>query len=300
MTKEVSLVLGSGAAKGLAHIGVIRCLEDHDFSIKYISGSSMGALIGGIYAAGELDLYAEWVCALKRNDIIRLLDLSFSKKSIFKGDRIIEVLNKMIGDHAIEDLPIGFTAVATDLTEQKEIWFTKGSLFKAIRASIAMPMLFSPVIISGRTIVDGGIINPLPIAPTLNNSTELTIAVSLNGAPEIYNRPEIKKSENSIENERKSSYQVAIDKFINGLLPKNTHSSDEELNVFNVVSQSIDILQMSVTRFKLAAYHPDLVIEVPRNICSKLEFDRAEELINFGYERASEKLKILDNNLFES
>lgn len=297
MTREVSLVLGSGAAKGLAHIGVIRCLKDHDFKIKYISGSSMGALIGGIYAAGELDQYAEWVCALKRNDIIRLLDLSFSKKSIFKGDRIIEVLNKMIGDHNIEDLPIGFTAVATDLTEQKEIWFTKGSLFKAIRASIAMPMLFSPVVISGKTIVDGGIINPLPIAPTLNNSTELTIAVSLNGAPEIYKQPKNTTSEDNVEYERKSSYRLAIDKFINGLLPKNTRSSDEDLNVFNVVSQSIDILQNSVTRFKLAAYHPDIVIEVPRNICSKLEFDKAEELISFGYERASEKLKVLDNNL---
>ena len=297
MTKEVSLVLGSGAAKGLAHIGVIRCLEEHDFKIKYISGSSMGALIGGIYAAGELDLYTEWVCALKRNDIIRLLDFSFSKKSIFKGDRIIEVLNKMIGDHDIEDLPIGFTAVATDLTEQKEIWFTKGSLFKAIRASIAMPMLFSPIVISGRTIVDGGIINPLPIAPTLNNSTELTIAVSLNGSPETYIQPKNTESEDSLENDSKSGYRFAIEKFINGLLPKNTPSSDEELNVFNVVSQSIDILQTSVTRFKLAAYHPDIVIEVPRNICSKLEFDRAEELINFGYERANEKLKILDNNL---
>tara|TARA_R110002074_G_scaffold331181_2_gene501598 strand:- start:129 stop:1022 length:894 start_codon:yes stop_codon:yes gene_type:complete len=295
MTREVSLVLGSGAAKGLAHIGVIRCLEEHDYKIKYIAGSSMGALIGGIYAAGNLDIYTKWVRELKRNDVIRLLDLSFSKKSIFKGDRIIEVLKDMIGDHDIENLPIGFTAVATDLTDQKEIWFTRGSLFKAIRASIAMPMLFSPVVISGKTIVDGGIINPLPIAPTLNNSTELTIAVSLNGAPEKYTQPNKTELEDNTESDNTSSYRLAIDKFINNLLPKNIHSSDEELNAFNVVSQSIDILQTSVTRFKLAAYHPDIVIEVPRNICSKLEFDRAEELINFGYNRATEKLKSLDS-----
>ncbi len=297
MTKQVSLVLGSGSAKGLAHIGVIRCLEALDFDIKYISGSSMGALIGGIYAAGELDLYTEWVSALKRNNIIRLLDLSFSKQSIFKGDRIIDVLNEMIGDHNIEDLPIGFTAVATDLTEQKEIWFTKGPLFKAIRASIAIPMLFSPVVISGRTIVDGGVVNPLPIAPTLNNKTELTIAVSLNGPPEKYKRAEKIRLENKVGNEVKNSYQQAIEKFINSMLLKNDYGDEEELNIFNVVSQSMEVLQTAVTRFKLAAYHPDIVIEIPRNICNKFDFDRAEELISFGYERANEKLKTLDNDL---
>ena len=126
---KISLVLGSGAARGLAHIGVIRCLEERGYEIRYISGSSMGAVIGGIYAAGELDVYTEWVSALKRRNVIRLLGISFSKKSIFRGEKIINVLNEMIGDRNIEDLPIGYTAVATDIIEQREVWLTQGSLF---------------------------------------------------------------------------------------------------------------------------------------------------------------------------
>lgn len=298
MNKNISLVLGSGGARGLAHIGVIQCLEEQGYEIKYISGSSMGAVIGGIYAAGELDLYTEWVSVLKRSDIVRLLDISFSKQSIFKGDKIIEVLRKMIGDYNIEDLSIGFTAVATDLTEQKEIWFTKGSLFDAIRASMAIPMIFSPVVLSGRTIVDGGVINPIPIAPTLNDNTDLTIAISANGPTEPYKPAQkiIKQKDQEAE-ERKNNYHLAIEKFIGGLRPKKFDDNDEELNLFNLVTQSIDILQTSLTRFKLAAYYPDIVIEIPRNICSKFDFHRAEELIDFGYNRANEKLaKLRENN----
>ena len=289
---KLSLVLGSGAARGLAHIGVIRCLEDHNYDIRYISGSSMGALIGGIYAAGELDVYVEWVKELKRRNIIRLLDISFSKKSLFKGEKIIEVLNEIIKDRTIEELPIGFTAVATDILEQKEIWLTSGSLFESIRASIAVPMIFSPVQLAGRVLVDGGIINPLPIAPTLNNNTELTIAVALNGLPEIFQAERKAELINNDENNRKSKYQLGIEKFIEGLLPKGVAGKNQQdLGLFNLVTQSMDTMQASIARFKLAANRPDVVVEIPRNICSWFEFDRAEELIEFGYARAEDALQ---------
>lgn len=293
--KEISLVLGSGAARGMAHIGVIHYLQEHNYEIKYISGSSIGALIGGIFAAGKLNLYTEWVTALKRKNIIRLLDISFSKKSIFKGEKIIGVLNEMIGDHNIEELPIGFTAVATDLLKQKEIWFSKGPLFEAIRASMAVPMIFSPVTVSGSILVDGGIINPIPIAPTLNDNTELTIAVALNGPPEAFIST---IEEESIENEDtgKNKYQIAIEKFIDGLLLKNDESSRDDANLFDLVTKSMDTMQTTVSRFKLAANRPDVVIEVPRNICSWFDFDRANELIEFGYTRASETLDKFDKS----
>ncbi len=286
---NISLVLGSGAARGLAHIGVIHCLEERGYKIQYISGASIGALIGGIYAAGELDVYTEWITALKRRNILRLLDVSFSKKSIFKGERIIEVINEMIGDHNIEDLPIGFTAVATDLVEQREIWFTQGPLFEAIRASMAIPMIFSPVKLSGRVLVDGGIINPIPIAPTLNDDTQMTIAVALNGPDEVF-KPKQKKKQKEKTAVAKNKYQQAIEKFIDNLLPKTTDDSSEELSVFNLVTQSMDTMQTSVARFKLASYRPDVVIEIPRNICTWYEFDRAEELIEFGYQRTADTL----------
>jgi len=294
---KISLVLGSGAARGLAHIGVIHCLEDHNYEVQYISGSSMGALVGGIYAAGELDVYVDWVKELKRRNIIRLLDISFSKKSLFKGERIIEVLNEIIKDRTIEDLPMGYTAVATDILEQKEIWITSGSLFEAIRASIAVPMVFSPVQLGDRVLVDGGIINPLPIAPTLNDDSELTIAVALNGMPEIFEaereaeREAVLKKNNDQES-GKSKYQIGIERFIEGLMPKGVaDKNQQDLGLFNLVTQSMDTMQTSIARFKLAANRPDIVVEIPRNICSWFEFDRAEELIEFGYTRAEDVLK---------
>ena len=294
---KISLVLGCGAARGLVHIGVIHCLEDRGFEIQNISGASMGALIGGIYAAGDLDVYTEWVCALKRRNIIRLLDLSFSRKSIFKGEKIIEILREMIGDRNIEDLPIGFTAVATDIIEQREIWLNQGPLFDAIRASIAVPMIFSPSSITGRVLVDGGIINPVPIAPTLNDDTELTIAVALNGPPEIFEDEQLLDEKDETKNEEKNRYQRRIEKFIDGLIPKSSSQENEDLGILNLVTQSMDTMQASIARFKLAAYRPDIVVEIPRNICSWFEFDRAQELIDFGYQRTQDTLTKYDETL---
>ena len=289
---KISLVLGSGAARGLTHIGAIQCLEENNYEVQYISGSSMGALIGGIYAAGKLGIYEGWVKELKRRDIIRLLDISFNRKSIFKGEKIIEVLKESIEDRMIEDLPIGYTAVATDILEQKEIWLTSGSLFEAIRASIAVPMIFSPVKYQERLLVDGGIINPVPIAPTLNDDTELTVAIGLNGPPEIFETELVPKKEEYSDDQNKNKYQLGVEKFIEGLLPKGgSDRSKQDLGLFNLVTQSMDTMQTSITRFKLAANRPDIVIEIPRNICSWFEFDRAEELIEFGYKRTFDILK---------
>lgn len=296
--RTISLVLGSGAARGLTHIGAIRCLEDHDYDIKYISGSSIGALVGGIYAAGELDVYIKWVKALKRRNIIRLLDISFSRKSIFKGEKIIGVLKEIIKDRTIEDLPIGFTAVATDIVEQKEIWMAHGSLFDAIRASIAVPMIFSPVQRTDRLLVDGGIVNPVPIAPTLNNNTELTVAVALNGLPEIFEK-ENKADVSDEETSPKNKYQLGIEKVIEGMMPKgeNGKSAKQDMGIFNLMTQSMDTMQSSIARFKLAANRPDVMIEIPRNLCGWFDFDRAEELIEFGYVRTEECLKRYDEVL---
>ena len=143
MSKRVSLVLSSGGARGLAHIGAIRCLEEQGYEIGYVAGSSMGALVGGIYAAGKLDEYSTWVEALRRSDIVQLLDFGWGGAGLFKGDRIIAALRELIGEHQIEELPVGFTAVATDLQRKREVWLDKGSLFSAIRASIAVPLFSS-------------------------------------------------------------------------------------------------------------------------------------------------------------
>ena len=178
----ISLVLSSGGARGLAHIGAIQCLEERGYLINCIAGSSMGALVGGIHARGKLDVYAEWVRALNRNDVVRLLDIGWGRNGgLFKGERIIEVLKDLIGDAQIEELPVSFTAVATEINRKREVWIDKGPLFDAIRASMAIPMVFAPVRRGHQLLIDGGVLNPLPIAPTLKEDSGLTIAVDVNG-----------------------------------------------------------------------------------------------------------------------
>ena len=277
--KTISLVLGSGGARGLAHIGVIQVLEERGYIINSISGSSMGALIGGIYATGKLDIYTEWVCALDRLDVLRLLDFSFSGSAIFKGERIINTLRELIGVQNIEDLPITFTAVATDIEENKEVWLSKGPLCDAIRASIAFPTIFSAVHLNGKTLVDGGLLNPIPIAPTLRDQTDITIAVSLSGNAKVIpaDLPLVEKIP-----EHRNRYRQKIIDFIDGLQRKENGTDTTDAGFFDVISKSIDVMQSTITNFKLAAYKPDILIEIPKDVCTMYEFERAEELIEIG------------------
>ena len=290
--KTVSLVLGSGGARGLAHIGVIQVLEERGYDIRSISGSSMGALIGGIYAAGKLDVYTEWVCALDRMNVLRLLDVSFSGAAIFKGERIINTLRELIGEQNIEDLPVTFTAVATDLEESKEIWLSNGPLCEAIRASIAFPTVFSAVPYNGRTLVDGGLLNPIPIAPTLRDMTDITIAVSLSGNAKII--PEEIPAVKEIPEDRNKYHQKIID-FIDNLHRKDNGKKDDA-GFFDIISKSLDVMQSTIANFKLAAYMPDILIEIPKDVCSIYEFERASELIEIGRREATTRLNAFEQS----
>lgn len=285
--KSVSLVLGSGGARGHAHIGVIRALEEMGYSVRNISGCSMGSVIGGIYAADKLDTYTEWAFQLAKGDVVKLLDFSFSLRSIFKGERIIEVLRELIGDRKIEDLDKRFTAVATSLDEQREVWLNSGSLFTAIKASTAVPGVFSPVELDGRTLVDGGLVNPIPIAPTLNDSTDLTIAVNLAGLDASY----VPAEKAAKSDDETNGYREKIADFLSGLREKDDSGApDNDLDAADLLVRSIDVMQGAIARLKLAAYSPDKTIEIPRDACSFFEFHRAEEMADLGYEKACEAL----------
>lgn len=286
--RSISLVLGGGGARGLTHIGVIRCLEDQGFDIRYISGTSMGALIGGIYAAGKLDVYAEWVSALQRADIVRLMDWSLRGGAMLKGERIISVLKELIGECNIEDLPIGYTAVATSLYEEREVWLNQGPLFSAIRASIAVPMIFTPVERGNRLLVDGSLVNPIPIAPTLNDDSDLTIAVDLSGPPES----PINETREEAEDEKSRFYHTKISRFIDSLWAKSEISTQEQSpGVFDLMTRTMDTMQSSIARLKLAAYSPNILVEIPRNLCGFFEFDLAHQLIEYGYRRTEHTIK---------
>lgn len=290
-SKTVSLVLGSGGARGLAHIGVIDYLEQNGYRIQSVAGASMGALVGGIWAAGRLGDYADWVQALTGFDVFKLMDFSFTWSGLIKGERIIELLRELVGDRDIESLPVSYTAVATDLDSGKEIWINRGNLFDAIRASIAIPTFFTPHTYLNRRLVDGGLVNPVPIAPTLKDVTDLTIAVNLIGkaSAEMETLPEPEPP----PQDRLSTYQRKIRRFIEGLYKNDEEpepSHEAELGLFDILNRSFDTMQSTVAKLKLAAYTPDVVVEIPRNACGMLDFFRAEEMIALGRRLAEEAL----------
>jgi NTE family protein len=277
----VSLVLGSGGARGLAHIGVIQWLTEQGYEIRSLAGSSIGALVGGIYAARKLEVYAEWVSALERMHVLRLLDPAFGRNGLIKGDRLIGVLRELIGDCAIEDLPLSFTAVAADLESGEEVWLREGRLFDAIRASIATPLVFTPVRHGARTLFDGALVNPLPVAPTLNDATDLTIAVSLNGPPVMRAAP----AQDNLP-VHGSAYRNRIRGLVDRL-PLTRKPEVRERGLFDVALTSMQTMHDTIARLTLAGCAPDVTVEIARNACGYHEFWRAQELIALGRERAA-------------
>jgi NTE family protein len=278
----IALALGAGGAKGLAHIGVIEELEEQGFEIVAISGSSMGALVGGIHAMGKLPVYRDWVSKLARLDVLRLVDWTFSGGGFIKGERIMETLLHLTGDVQIEDLPIAYTAVATDLDRGREVWLTGGSLFDAIRASTALPTVFRPYVLHGRLLVDGALLNPVPVTPLIRSRADYLVAVSLHGVATPAAQPTAAKAEAEAG---APSYRRRVADFVGRLVPHGARHGQAQ-GTFELLNQSIDLMQSHLSRLRLAVYEPDLLIELPRDIASVYEFYRARELIERGREAA--------------
>lgn len=288
--KTVSLVLGSGGARGLVHIGVIDWLVEHGYQIESISGASMGALVGGIYAAGKLDVYKNWVITLDKSDVLKMLDLSMRRGGLIKGDKIINKLLELIGRQQIENLPINFTAVATNIETGKEVWFTEGSLFDAIRASIAVPLVFTPVTHGKRVLVDGGVLNPVPIAPTMSDNTDITIAINVDGEPEDESRIEKVSATMAVQDKDEENWITSMIDEIQERFNLDRFDRDEQVSIQEVMSRCIEIMQQSIAKMKMAAYAPDILIEFPRDIAHTYEFYRAKELIKLGYDTTEREL----------
>jgi NTE family protein len=286
--KRLSLVLGSGGARGLAHIGVIRLLKERGYRIESIAGCSMGALVGGIYAAGRLDDYERWVRQIDRMGIFSILDFSFGRGGLVKGERLIATLRELVGETRIEELPIRFTAVAADIAREREVWINRGPLFDAVRASISMPLFFTPYRYEGVTLIDGSIFNPVPVAPTFHDLTDLTVAVNLNGpAEEGGEEPAVEPPppETGL-----AAFTARVRDFFARDKEEREVGEERSWDMFYVLSQSLDAMHGVIARQKLAAHPPDVVIDIPRNACGMLEFDRADEMIALGYARAQERL----------
>ncbi|AKF25610.1 patatin [Sulfurovum lithotrophicum] len=288
--KTISLVLGSGGARGYAHIGVIEELLKHGYDIRSVSGSSMGALIGGLYACGKLDAYKEWVLGLDLIDVAKLVDFSFTGTGIIQGEKVFDVIEEMVGGVHIEELPIAFTAVATDLIRQKEVWLQKGRLIDAIRASIAIPSIFTPKQLGERHLVDGGVLNPLPIAPTIADDTQLTIAVNLSANISKKYQIDVPRK----EQEKASGMQevfLQMAKKTEELFAREKTDRFDEMDMFDIMGRTIDIMQNAIMESKMAGYAPDMIIGVPNNACGFYEFNKAYELIELGRLIAREHLE---------
>ncbi len=313
---KVALVLGSGGARGYAHIGVIEALEARGFEIISIAGCSMGALIAGIYAAGKLPEYREWVCNLDYLDVLKLVDVTWSPMGAMRANKVMSKLEELVGDMLIEDLPIPVTTVATDLIRQREVWFQNGPLLQAIRASIAVPGVITPVHVGGQVLVDGGLLNPLPIMPILaTHEADFVVAVNVTAhSPQPITLEELLPSEDTsdsrtvLERNRDANIGGWMDdvrattrRLWDGLGGSNGEESDVDETVdlrgrrewgkLDMILESFDITPAALAQYKIAGYPPDVLIEIPKTVCSTYEFHRANELIRLGRHLADEALE---------
>ena len=276
-TKNVALALSSGGARGLAHIGAIEELEAQGYHISSIAGCSMGALIGGVYAAGKLNEFREWMKTIDRKKMLGLIDFSLSLNHLVKGTRIIEAIMEFVPDVNIENLPIPYCAVATDLKVGREVMFRKGSLFKAIRASISLPSFYEPVKRNDMILIDGGIINPLPLNRVKRQAGDMLVGVDVSGHDykaqwdELQRLTAIQKHDKSLKT-----------KILDMLIPDNI-----EFNYYTVLSRasSLMIRQNSILMTRLM--NPDILIDIQMNRYGTFDFDKSEKLIAIGRQKAA-------------
>ncbi|GIM88545.1 patatin-like phospholipase family protein [Paractinoplanes toevensis] len=284
MSRRVALALGSGGARGFAHIGVIQVLDERGFEVVAVAGSSMGALVGGVMAAGRLKEFTEWATGLKQRDVLRLLDPKWALAGVLAADRLIDHLDGFLDDALIEDLPIPYTAVATDITSRREVWFQKGLLRSAIRASIAIPGLITPVVVDGRVLADGGLLNPVPIEPTASVPADLTVAVSL-----LARRPDHESAapiRAAAKRTRSSDWRARL----RHARSPETVPPPVELRLSEVIMNSLDAMQDMISRYRMAGLPPDVHIAVPVTAAGVLDFHHAGAMVTLGRELATKAL----------
>ncbi|MCY7354669.1 MAG: patatin-like phospholipase family protein [Lysobacter sp.] len=281
--EKIALVLGAGGARGLAQIGVIEALQARGLQIVAVAGSSSGALVGGIFAAGRLAAFHARLMEMDRGDFLRLLDPVIGRPALFRGERLVETFAEVVGNPDIESLPVDFTAVAVDLQRQREVWLRSGPLWDAIRASIAIPGLFTPYEVHGRELVDGGLLAPLPIAATRLSDAHRLIAVDMHGWPQ---RPPGEPAQETDESSEGPSPSARLGAWVE----KQMGGRPGEIGLSELMSRALDTMQAQIARVQLALDPPELVIRIPRDACLFYEFWRAKELVEIGRNEADKAL----------
>jgi len=282
--KNISLVISCGGAKGLVGIGVIEELERNGFIIKSVSGTSIGSVILGVYASGKLNEFKQWMLGLSRLDVFRLMDFTINKQGILKGKKIFDEMNFFFKDSLIENLPIPYSAVSADIKSFKEVVFNKGSLHHAIRCSISVPSLLTPVIYKKMVLVDGGILNPLPLSRVKRTKDDILVAVNLN-----YMDPNYKNdiSPSSLD------YPI-MQKMLNYF---STNKKEDNGNVMNYLNKTVYIMMSQLSKNSIELNKPDILINIPYNVCGFFDYHKTSELIRFGVEKTKLALKNYEDNI---
>ena len=276
MGKSVALVLSSGGSRGLAHIGVINELVKQGFQITSVSGSSIGSVIGGLYAMGKLQEYTEWVRTLNKKDVWGFMDLTLSTHGLLKGERVFDKMKTFIPDMNIEDMPIPFAAVAIDILQEKEVVFTKGSFYEAARASVAIPAVFTPVKYTDTILVDGGVLNPIPIEHVLRENGDMLIVVNLYGEKTV-DIPKEKNTDNGY-----------LNRLMNTLLTLISTGDKRSKGYYSLLSSTTSAMIHKIAKMNIEKHKPDIVINIPCDSANTFDFYKAKELIELG-ESAAKK-----------
>ena len=307
-TKKIGLALGSGSARGWSHIGVIRALQEEGIDIDIVCGTSIGSIVGSALAAGFLDQLEEWARELAWSDILGFMDVTLPRSGLIEGDKITKFFRTTLSDPNIEDLPLPFAAVATDLTSGHEVWLQEGSLMDAIRASISMPGIFTPFKQGEQWLVDGGLVNPVPVSLCRAMGADIVIAVNLNSdimgkrktaRKGIQNVSKKQKVEDHglrnqltayLDNTMKRSKSLVLNRF-------SQNHADRGPSLFEVMANSINIMQDRITRQRMAGDPPDVLISPRLAHIGLLEFNRADEAIEEGRRALQLMLPLLKDSI---
>lgn len=274
-----ALVLSGGGSRGLAHIGVVEALKAHGFEVHSVAGSSIGAVIGGLLAMGKLEEYTRWVSTLNKRDVWGFMDFTLTTHGLLKGEKVFDKMKSFIPDMNIEDMPLPFAAVATDIIHSREVVFTSGSFYRAIRASVAIPAVFTPVKYNDTILVDGCVLNPIPVNHVRRKPGDILVVVNLYGPA---------SSSSASENTTEDKHDKGFKKLLGNLMNSGDRQS---IGYFSLLTRSSAAMIQKIARMTIELSKPDLVIDIPQDSASLFEFYKASELIELGKTIASEKIR---------
>jgi NTE family protein len=287
MNQKVALVLSGGGARGTAHIGAIEVLKENNFDITSIAGTSMGSLIGGMYVAGKIDEFKEWICSLDKLKVFSLLDFTLGSNGIIKGDKVFNKIKEYIPDTQIEKLKIPYAAVAANIISKKEVVFTSGNILDAIRASVAIPSVITPVKTNNGLLVDGGVLNNIPINHVARQKGDILVVVNVNADIPV-TKP---KKKTKKEDDRENTYQTKIGEFYQHLHKTlSFHKDDDNLSYFEFITKTIELMMFKSDQIMLKKYKPDILINIPHESCNIFDFYKAVELIEIGRNAAIQSI----------